>query len=127
MPMSPQARRRLRPRSRAKAPWARRAGGLTFFCVDLLENRVVQRGLGQHLLEPAVFQLQRLEPIDVGNLKLTEVLALGVDRGLADLAFLGRLGHRGAAPSRRIATICSAVNRLLLMGLGGCTTKNGAH
>ena len=68
MPMSPQARRRLKPRARMKVSCSHRASGLTIFRVDLLEYLNVEIALGQQLLQAAALKLQGLEPLDIGRL-----------------------------------------------------------
>jgi hypothetical protein len=46
--------------------------------------------------EPFAHRCIGTQAFDVSHFKLAEVLAPGIDRGLADLVLLGRLGHRGA-------------------------------
>jgi hypothetical protein len=45
----------------------RRASGVTIFCADILQNRVVEHLLGQQLLQPRVLLLERLQPAGIGN------------------------------------------------------------
>ena len=78
---------------RTKASCSRRANGLTIFCVDLLEDIGVQISLGKELLQPAVLKLQGLQTLDVGRFHLAEVLAPGINGGVADLVLFGGLGH----------------------------------
>src|SRR5438093_787351 len=58
--------------------------GSPFFCVDLLEHLDVEVTLGQQLLQSGVLGLERAQPLDVDRVHLSEVLAPGVDRGLAE-------------------------------------------
>lgn len=49
MPISPQARHKLKPRARTKDSCSSQPSGLTIFCIDLLQNFHVQRWFGQQL------------------------------------------------------------------------------
>jgi hypothetical protein len=54
---------------RAWTTAARLAAGVTIFCRQVLENGVVEHGVGKELPQPVVLILQSLQPLGVGNLE----------------------------------------------------------
>jgi hypothetical protein len=116
IPISPQARRLGMPRPQAWAHCSRRPCGLTIFSVDFLHHLDLKVALSQQLLELGILRRQGLESLHIDRLQLPEILPPGVDRLFADLVFLAAAATEVRSASRRIATICSSLNRLFLIG-----------
>ena len=66
----------------------------TFFCEYVLENLLVERGIGDHSLEPAILLLELLEAHGLRGAHTAVLLPPSVERRLADAVLAQQLVHR---------------------------------
>ena len=95
---------------------ARRACGLTTFCVDFLEHGDVQISLGQKALQPRILGLDRAPPFDIRQRELAEMLAPDSTGCPLTLCLLAVAATDVASASRSTAIIGSSLNRRFLTG-----------
>jgi hypothetical protein len=90
----------------------RRAGVRSFGLGQLLEHRLVELGLGQQLLEPAVLDLELPQALGLGRLHPPVLVPPPVPGGLGDLEVADHLGQILALVEQPLALTELADDRL---------------
>src|SRR5690606_20827232 len=65
---------------------------LPVFCVDVLENPIVERELGDDLFEPPILVLELTQPLGVGGFQPSVLGFPAIERLLADTGLPAHLG-----------------------------------
>ncbi len=91
---------------------SRRAVGLTLSLGDYFERLDVEVGLGEQLLQPAVFQIEILQALGIRHGHAAELVPPGVERGITETVPAAQPLYRDTDfDLLRKSRICSSVKR----------------